>query len=50
MSKRESPKANDSWWQPIVQPPSSVTVDHERKPVLYQHDGKPLVRKIGYRQ
>lgn len=33
---------------PIVPPPSTVTVDHDRKPVLFTHDGKALVRKIGY--
>ncbi len=30
--------------EPILPPPSSVTVDYERKPVLYDHSGKPLVK------
>jgi hypothetical protein len=34
---------------PIIPPPSSVTVDMERKPVLYLPDGKTvLVRKVGF--
>lgn len=33
---------------PIIPPPSTVIVDFERKPVLFTHDGKALVRKIGY--
>lgn len=33
---------------PIVPPPSTFTVDYERKPVLFTHDGKALVRLIGY--
>ena len=35
--------------QPIVPPPATVTVELERKPVLYQPDGTPLVRRpIGF--
>jgi hypothetical protein len=34
--------------QPVIPPPSSVTVDHERKPVLYLPNGKVLVRKAGF--
>lgn len=30
---------------PIVPPPSTFTVDHERKPVLYLPDGRVLVRR-----
>ena len=33
------------WWQP---PPSGVTVDYERKPILYSALGQPLVRRIGF--
>jgi hypothetical protein len=29
----------------VVAPPSSFTVDHERKPVLYTPDGKALVKR-----
>jgi hypothetical protein len=33
----------------IIQPPSTFTVDHERKPVLYQPDGTPLVKRpVGF--
>lgn len=28
-----------------VHPPSSFTVDHQRKPILYMPDGTPLVKK-----
>ena len=34
--------------RPVVPPPASVQVDHERKPVLYLPDGKVLVRKVGF--
>lgn len=33
---------------PVIQPPASLTVDHERKPVLYLADGTPLVRRAGF--
>lgn len=33
---------------PIVPPPATVVVEHERKPVLYTPDGKALVRKVGF--
>lgn len=32
-----------------VMPPQSMTVDHERKPVLYLPDGRVLVRQAGFR-
>ena len=32
----------------IIPPPSSVTADLERKPVLYLPNGKVLVRVIGF--
>jgi hypothetical protein len=32
----------------IVPPPDSFTVDHDYKPVLYQADGKALVRAAGF--
>lgn len=35
--------------QPIIPPPSSVTVDLERKPVIYLANGKALVRNIGFK-
>ena len=31
-----------------VMPPQSMTVDHERKPVLYLPNGKVLVRQAGF--
>jgi hypothetical protein len=31
-----------------IAPPSNYTVDFERKPVLYQADGKPLIRQAGF--
>lgn len=34
----------------IIDPPHSLTVDHERKPVLYLPDGRALVRQAGFRQ
>ncbi len=35
---------------PILPPPSSLTVEFERKPVLYLPDGTPLVRRpAGFR-
>lgn len=34
--------------QPIVPPPSSFTVSHEHKPVLFTADGKALVRRCGF--
>jgi hypothetical protein len=36
------------WWSD-VQPPSSYTVDMERKPVLHLPDGRVLVKQIGYK-
>lgn len=33
---------------PIVNPPNTVTVEHEYKPVLYLPDGKVIVRRAGY--
>lgn len=30
---------------PIVRPPDTFTVDHERKPVLYLPDGRALVKR-----
>lgn len=34
--------------QPIVPPPSSMTVVHEHKPVLYLPNGKVLVKRAGF--
>lgn len=35
--------------QPIVPPPSTMTVDWlVKKPVLYTANGKPLARKVGF--
>jgi hypothetical protein len=31
--------------EPVVPPPSTFTVDHETKPVLYLPDGRVLVRR-----
>lgn len=33
----------------VINPPDSVTVDHDRVPVLWTHDGRPLVRQAGFR-
>lgn len=33
---------------PVVPPPSTVSVQHDYKPVLYTADGKVLVRRAGY--
>lgn len=32
----------------IIAPPSSFTVDHDHKPVLYTAEGKALVRQAGF--
>ena len=32
----------------VIPPPSTHSVDHERKPVLFQADGKALVRAAGF--
>lgn len=32
----------------LVPPPASMTVDHERRPVLYLPDGRVLVRQAGF--
>jgi hypothetical protein len=35
--------------QPIIPPPASVTVEMERKPILWLPDGTPLVRRpVGF--
>jgi hypothetical protein len=31
-----------------IPPPASFTVDHDHKPVLYQADGRALVRAAGF--
>ena len=31
-----------------IPPPSTMTVDHERRPILYLPDGKVLVRVPGF--
>ncbi len=36
------------WYQPVVPSPSTMTVDHQHKPVLYLPDGTVLVRRAGY--
>ena len=42
-------KANNYYEdQPIVQPPSSAQVTADKRIVLYDSNGTPLVRKIGY--
>jgi hypothetical protein len=33
---------------PVIPPPSSATVDMERKPLLYLPDGRVLVQRIGF--
>lgn len=33
---------------PVVPPPASMTVEHERKPILYLPDGRVLVRRAGF--
>jgi len=33
---------------PVVPPPSSATVDYERKPVLFLPNGRVLVRRAGF--
>lgn len=33
---------------PVVSPPSSMTVDPPRKPVIYLPDGRAVVRQVGY--
>lgn len=33
----------------LIPPPASMTVDHERRPVLYLPDGRVLVRQAGFR-
>lgn len=33
---------------PIIPPPSQLSVDCDRKVVLFTHDGQPMARKIGY--
>ena len=47
VTKIETPRAGCDD-QPIVPPPSTVIVDHERKPVLYLPNGKVLIRRAGY--
>ena len=42
-----SPKAWDDD-NPIVRPPETMTVELDRKPVLYLPDGTVLVRKVGF--
>lgn len=33
----------------VIQPPQTMTVDYERKPVIYLPDGKRvLVRRVGF--
>ena len=45
--KPPSPRAELS--ESGVPPPSSITADLDRKPVLYLPNGKVLVRQIGFR-
>lgn len=46
--KRQDPRAEDE--APVVQPPSTLTVDYERKPILHLPDGRVLVRRpAGFR-
>jgi hypothetical protein len=33
---------------PQIPPPSVFTVDHEHRPVLFQADGKALIRAAGF--
>ena len=33
----------------VIDPPGHYTVEFERRPVLYTHDGKALVRQAGFR-
>lgn len=32
----------------LVQPPSTMTVEHEYRPLLYQADGTALIRRAGF--
>lgn len=41
-----TPKAQDD--MPIVPPPSSLTIQHDYKAVLYLPNGKALVRRAGF--
>ncbi len=41
----DKPKAWADEDAPIVQPPSSLQVDFERKPILYLPDGRVLIRR-----
>lgn len=41
----DPPPADDA---PIIPPPASAMVNFERKPVLYQANGTPLIRRIGF--
>lgn len=47
MNKPPAPKlcAEDL---PIVQPPATMTVVHDHKPMLYLPNGKVLVRQAGF--
>lgn len=45
--RRPTPKACDDD-RPVVNPPDSVTTYDDRAPVLWTHDERPLVRRIGY--
>jgi hypothetical protein len=41
------PIRNELGWSGVP-PPTSITIDSDRKPVLYLPDGKALVRVIGF--
>lgn len=47
MAETPKPKASDDYY-PVISPPSSMTVDLERKPILYLPNGKVLVRRVGF--
>ena len=46
MNRQQRASADDDL--PIVPPPSTMTVTHDPKPILYTADGKPLARQCGY--
>lgn len=49
MAEKTLPPRMDIEDVPIVPPPSTFTVDYQRKPVLFTPEGKALVRLIGFR-
>lgn len=34
----------------VIQPPSTVSVEDRGNPVLYDADGKPIYRAVGFRR